>query len=119
MTTPIETALVPLAGYARGHATGDPAHFREAFLPTAHIEGIRDGTFTSWDLDDYCALFDGSPAPDEHLRVRTVDRIEVRGSIATATMTLDHGTAVFTDMFVLIDGLQGWRIANKVYHRHD
>ena len=57
-----DDVLVPLRAYIRGHATGDPAHFREAFLSTAHIEGLRDGTFVSWRLDDYCALFDGQPA---------------------------------------------------------
>lgn len=118
MTTPIEAVLVPLESYARGHATGDPRHFRDAFLPTAHVEGIRDGHFTSWDLDDYCALFDGTPALDEHQSVRTVDSVEVRGSVATATMTLNHGSTVFTDMFVLVHVAHGWRIANKVYHRH-
>ncbi|WP_426404654.1 nuclear transport factor 2 family protein [Streptomyces sp. R-07] len=29
----------------RGHATGDPVHFRAAFLPSARIKGIRDGAF--------------------------------------------------------------------------
>lgn len=119
MTTSIEGVLVPLARYATGHATGDPQHFRDAFLPTAHVEGLRDGAFTSWDLDGYCTLFDGTPAPDEQQRVRSVDHVEVRGSVAIATMTLDHGAAVFTDMFVLMNGPAGWRIANKVYHRHE
>lgn len=43
--------------YFNGHATGDVSHMRKAFLPTAHIEGIRDGKFTSWTLEEYCALF--------------------------------------------------------------
>ena len=73
MTTSIEGVLVPLASYAKGHATGDPQHFRDAFLPTAHVEGLRDGAFTSWDLDGYCTLFDGTPAPDEEQRVRSVE----------------------------------------------
>lgn len=66
-----------------------------------------------------CTLFDGTPAPDEQQRVRSVDHVEVRGSVAIATMTLDHGAVVFTDMFVLMNGPAGWRIANKVYHRHE
>lgn len=114
----IEDVLAPLRDYALGHATGDPAHHRRAFLPTAHVEGLRDGAFRSMDLDEFCTLFDGSPAPDEAERVRTVDEVHVDGSVATATMTLRHGEVSFTDMFVLllIDGR--WRIANKVYHRH-
>ena len=34
--------------YFQGHATADPAEMRKAFLPTAHIEGIREGKFVSW-----------------------------------------------------------------------
>lgn len=92
-------ALVPLCDYARGHATGDPSYHRRAFLPTAHVEGLRDGVFTSWTLDDYCALFTGSPAPDEATRWRRVDHLHVTGSTGTATMTLHHGPDVFTDSF--------------------
>lgn len=114
----IDDVLVPLHAYARGHATGDPSWFREAFLPTARVEGLRDGVFSSWSLDDYCALFDGSPAPDEADRSRSVDEVHVCQTVATATMTLHHGTSTFTDMFVLLRVDGGWRIANKVYHRH-
>ncbi|GGM73192.1 dehydrogenase [Dactylosporangium sucinum] len=108
----------PLRTYIRGHATGDPAHFRDAFLPTAHIEGLRDGAFVSWRLDDYCALFHGHPAPDEPTRHRRIDSVDVHGTVATATMTLWHGADTFTDIFLLVHVDDGWRIANKAYHRH-
>ena len=101
--------------YFRGHATGDAAHFRRAFLPTAHIEGNRDGQFTSWTLDEYCALFKGNPAADEAKRVRTIDLIDVSGDAALAKATLDHGATVFTDYFVLLKVDGAWKIANKVY----
>ena len=110
--------LEPLHAYVRGHATGDPGHFRDAFLPTAHVEGVRDGAFVSWSLDEYCALFPGRPAPDEPTRSRRVDAVEVHGTVATATMTLVHGADTFTDIFLLVRGADGWRIANKAYHRH-
>lgn len=112
-----DAVLEPLHAYIRGHATGDPTHFRHAFLPTAHIEGIRDGSFVSWPLDEYCALFPGRPAPDEPTRSRRVDTVDVHGSVATATMTLAHGADTFTDIFLLARVDDGWRIANKVYHR--
>ncbi|QNP68744.1 nuclear transport factor 2 family protein [Streptomyces roseirectus] len=115
---PDAAVLEPLRAYVRGHATGDPAHFRDAFLPTAHIEGVRDGTFVSWRLDDYCALFPGHPAPDEPARTRRVDSLDVHGTVATATMTLVHGPDTFTDLFLLVRTDDGWRIANKAYHRH-
>jgi hypothetical protein len=114
---PGDDVLYPLRAYIRGHATGDPAHFREAFLPTAHIEGIRNGTFISWDLDDYCTLFDGQPAPDEPARSRRIDAVDVHGTVATASMTLWHGADTFTDVFLLVHVDGRWRIANKAYHR--
>ena len=112
-----DDVLDPLRAYIRGHATGDPAHFREAFLPTAHIEGIRNGTFTSWDVDDYCALFGGQPEPDELARSRRIDAVDVHGTVATASMTLWHGADTFTDVFLLVHADGRWRIANKAYHR--
>jgi hypothetical protein len=102
--------------YFQGHATGDPSLMREAFLPTAHIEGIRNGQFTSWTLDEYCALFKGKPAPDEELRQRTIDLIDVSGNSAMAKATLRHGATVFTDYFVLLNVDGQWKIANKVYY---
>ncbi|MFE8018092.1 nuclear transport factor 2 family protein [Streptomyces antibioticus] len=112
-----DAVLAPLRAYIRGHATGDPSHFRDAFLPTAHIEGIRDGAFVSWHLDEYCTLFPGRPAPDEPTRTRRIDAADVHGTVATATMTLSHGADTFTDIFLLARVADGWRIANKAYHR--
>jgi len=102
--------------YFNGHATGDASHMRKAFLPTAHIEGIREGKFTSWTLDEYCAGFRGKPASDESKRVRTIDLIDVSGNSGMAKATLVHGGTVFTDYFVLLKVGEEWRIANKVYY---
>ena len=108
--------IAPLHAYALGHATGSADHFRRAFRPTAHIEGLRDGEFVSWDLDTYAALFDG-PAADESQRSRVVDTVQVHGTVAAAAMTLRHGENTFVDLFLLVRDAEGWRIANKVYHR--
>lgn len=102
--------------YLRGHAQGSPDCMRAAFLPSAHVEGNREGAFTSWDLDTYCALFKGAPAPDEATRVRTIDWVDVAGDSAAAKATLVHGATTFTDYFVLLKVAGQWRIANKVYH---
>jgi hypothetical protein len=102
--------------YFQGHATGDATHFRKAFLPTAHIEGNRNGKFTSWTLEEYCANFKGQPATDEDKRVRTIDSIDVSGDAALVKATLDHVNIVFTDYFVLLKVDGEWRIANKVYY---
>jgi 3-hydroxyisobutyrate dehydrogenase-like beta-hydroxyacid dehydrogenase len=112
-----DDVLEPLQAYIRGHATGDPTHFRRAFLPTAHVEGLREGRFVSWTLDEYCALFGGTPAADEADRRRRIERVDVEGTVGTATMTLWHGPDTFTDVFLLIRVHDEWRIANKAYHR--
>lgn len=101
--------------YFQGHATGDASHFRTCFLATAHIEGNRDGKFVSWNLDAYCAVFNGVPAAGEASRVRTIDAIDVSGDAAMAKATLVHGPVTFTDYFVLLRTGGAWKIANKVY----
>ncbi len=111
--------LRPLHAYARTHASGDPAYLDDAFLPTAHVEGHRDGEFVSWTLEAFRGVFSGSPADDEATRSRRIERLDVRGSVATAVMTLHHGEVDFTDVFVLLrdPGSGQWRIANKAYER--
>jgi hypothetical protein len=108
--------LIPIEQYFLGHARDDASHMRQAFLPTAHIESMRDGEFTSWPLDVYCARFKGVPAADEAARRRTVDWIDIGGLSASARITLVHGVTTFTDYFVLLKTEAGWKIANKAFH---
>jgi hypothetical protein len=102
--------------YFRGHATANADTMRAAFLPTAHIEGTRNGAFTSWTVDQYVANFRGMPAPDEATRTRVIDIVDVSGTAAMAKATLKHGATTFTDYFVLLKSDGKWLIANKVYH---
>ena len=102
--------------YFRGHATANPDTMRAAFLPTAHIEGLRNGAFVSWTVDQYVANFRGQPAADEASRTRVVDVVDVSGTAAMAKATLKHGATTFTDYFVLLKSDGKWLIANKVYH---
>ena len=102
--------------YFRGHATANADTMRAAFLPTAHIEGIRNGAFTSWTVDQYVGNFRGRPAADEASRTRVIDVVDQVGSAAMVKATLKHGAITFTDYFVLLKADGQWRIANKVYH---
>ena len=102
--------------YFRGHATANADTMRAAFLPTAHIEGIRNGVFTSWTVDQYVANFRGTPAPDEATRTRVIDAVDHSGTAAMARATLKHGATTFSDYFVLLKSDGRWLIANKVYH---
>lgn len=109
-------ALEPVQNYFQGHAQDNADFMRLAFLPTAHIESMREGVFTSWPLAVYCERFKGTPAADEAQRRRTVDWVEVHGSAASARITLVHGATTFIDYFVLLKTADGWKIANKAFH---
>lgn len=110
-----EDVRAPIVQYFKGHASGDPAEMRKAFLPGAHIEGNRNGAFSSWTVDEYVAGFKG-PAADESSRKRTIDAVDVSGTAAMAKATLVHGNVTFTDYFVLLKVGGEWKIANKVYN---
>ena len=107
---------IPLEHYVQGHATGDSSHMRQAFMPSARIESMRDGALLSWDVDVYCQRFKGHPEADEASRRRTIDLIDIGGTAACAKITLVHGATTFTDYFVLLKTEQGWKIANKAFH---
>ena len=104
-----------LGHYFQGHATGDASHMRKAFLPTAHIEGLRDGRFISMTLEEYCSRSSGKPAADEATRRRTIDAVDVTGTAAMARATLVSAQATTRDYFVLLKVDGEWRIANKTF----
>ena len=116
-SNPEEAAVrVPLEHYMQGHATDDAAPMRQAFMPSAHIESVREGLLTSWTMEEYCLRFKGTPAADEATRRRTIDAIDIGGTAASARITLVHGAVTFTDYFLLLKTAQGWKIANKAFH---
>jgi Putative lumazine-binding len=101
--------------YFTGHASGDPAHMHDAFLPNARIEGFRERQFIAWTLEEYCSIFTGNPAVDEASRSRTIDFIEVSGCTAMVKATLHHGAMTFIDYFLMLKKDGRWKIANKVF----
>lgn len=109
-------ARVPLESYMRGHATGDGAHIRAAFLPTARIDGVREGKPVSRTLEEFASGFSGKPAEDEAQRTRRIDAIALEGNAGMARVTLDYPRVTFTDYFVLLKVGDEWKIASKVYH---
>lgn len=110
---------VPLEAYLRGHASGDPAAFREAFHPDAVLWGIRaDGQLARMTAEQYISRATGTPAADEAQRKRSIDSIEVNGEMATARITLDYPTVRFVDVMTLIRIEGRWWIINKMFQAH-
>jgi hypothetical protein len=116
---PDEDAAVreTLNHYLAGHATGDGAHMRLAFHPTAMLFWVQDGELRQRTSADYIAGFAGRPAADEAQRRRWIESVDVAGTAASAKIVLDYPNGRFVDYMSLlrIDG--EWRIVNKIFHR--
>lgn len=108
-------ARKPLEAYMQAHASGDGDLIRASFLPTARIDGVRDGKPVSRSTEEFAAGFSGRPAEDEAQRTRRIDAVEVHGNAGTARVTLDYPKVTFTDYFVLLKVGGEWKIASKVY----
>ncbi len=102
--------------YFQAHATGNGEYLREAFHPVAHLYFVRDNELAQYTLEEYIALFDGSPEDDEDQRIRSIDDIEISGNAAIATITLDYPNAIYTDYMSMLKIEGQWKIVNKTFY---
>lgn len=102
--------------YFKAHATGNGEYLREAFHPVANLYFVRNDELAQITLEDYIAMFDGTPADDEDQRVRTIEEIDFSGNAAIATITLDYPNAVYTDYMSMLKIEGVWKIVNKTFH---
>jgi hypothetical protein len=103
--------------YFRGHATGDGAHFRQAFHPDARIFSVKEGKVASLSRDEFAARASGKPAADESRRKRRIVSIDIAGDAAVAKVDLDYPDVHFIDYLSLLRVDGSWIIINKVFHR--
>lgn len=109
----------PLDAYLRGHATGDPEAFRQAFHPDAELWGLRaNGDLARMTAEQYIAGASGRPAADEAARLRWIESIDVSGDVATARITLSYPTVLFVDYMSLMRIEGRWWIVNKMFQAH-
>ena len=106
----------PLELYLQGHATGNGDFWRQAFHPSARIEGIRDGKLLSRTAAEFAAGASGKPADDEAQRKRRIVSVDVTDDAAFAKIELDYPKVKFTDYFTLLKVDGEWKIMSKVYH---
>ncbi len=102
--------------YFQAHATGNGEYLREAFHPVANLYFVRDDELAQFTLEEYIALFDGSPQDDEDQRIRSIDNIEISGNAAIATITLDYPNGVYTDYMSMLKIDGQWKIVNKTFY---
>jgi len=100
--------------YFQAHALGDGDYIRRAFAPDAKIEFVENGQLKQWTREEFAQRFHG-PAPDESQRVRRVESLDVRGTAASAVVTLDYPQVLFRDHLSLLKIGDHWKIVHKVF----
>ena len=101
--------------YLQAHATGDGAHARLAFWPTANLYWARGDSMNIRSSEAYASGFSGKPAADESARKRRIVSVDVSGTAAIAKIELDYPQTKFIDYMSLLKIQGGWRIAAKVF----
>jgi len=100
--------------YFQAHATGDGNFIRQAFTPDAKIQFVDGDQLKQWSTEEFAQRFQG-PAPDEYRRVRRVESLDVRGTAASAVVTLDYPQVLFRDHLSLLKIGNQWKIVNKIF----
>ncbi len=100
--------------YFRAHASGNGDFIRQAFTPDARIEFVDKGQFKQWTREEFASKFQ-APASDEHRRVRRVEHLEITGTAASATLTLNYPQVLFSDHLSLLRIGDQWKVVNKVF----
>lgn len=101
--------------YSEGGTHGDAATVARAFHPSASMKFIKNGAF----VDEPIAAYFKNYIPagvQQHRTVRT-DYIDVRGTAASARLTIDYPTHQFIDYFNLLKQDGEWLIVSKIFHR--
>lgn len=101
--------------YERGGTEGLPDVVAQAFHPSAIMKFVRDGTFIDVPIAEYFS--DYIKAGVHQQRQLYVDSIDVRGTAASARLTIDYATHQFIDFFNLLKVDGKWLIVSKIFHR--
>jgi hypothetical protein len=106
----------PLEAYLEAQRTGDGALIRQAFWPEGHLVFVKDGKLTTLSAEAFAARFTGKPSPGAEKVRRSIERVEVSGPAATATLVLDGPTHRITDFMTLLQVSGEWRIIHKSFY---
>jgi hypothetical protein len=112
-----ESAIRATVGrYFEAGVTGNPETIREAFLPSARIEGLRGEDVVTWSFDEYARFFDGSPAPGADRIERTIISVAKHGNSAVVQLRLRFSPEKALDEQLLLLRIDGqWKITYKSY----
>lgn len=118
-----EIQQLVLASYVHGAFNEqNTASMREGFHPKFKIHGVADGKLSEYPIDTWIGAIDERKAKPDYERENWTHRfpiIDVTGDAAIVKIELlRDSTHVYTDYLSLLKLDGGWKITDKVYHRH-
>lgn len=97
--------------YMAGTASGNKKQIRNAFLPNAGLQFVRDGKPMRFTLNKYVGGFKEGVANDRRGRMVASD---ITGNAAMVKLEIHTPTRLFTDYLVLLKVGDDWKIAEKI-----
>ena len=122
-----EIARVVEASYIHGAFNEQNTEaMRAGFHPIFKIHGVRDGEISTYPIDEWVGAIEKRKAAADYEPQAWEHRfpiIDVTGGAAVVKVELyrvegDRKTHVYTDYLSLLRFEDGWKITDKVYHRH-
>ena len=102
----------------------DTKAMEKGFHPVFKIHGVREGALSQYPIADWIASIEKrKAAPDFDAKDQTWEykfaMVDVTGVAGIAKIELFRkGEHVYTDYLSLLKLSDGWKITDKVYHRH-
>lgn len=99
---------------------------RAGFHPVFKIHGVRDGDLSTYPIDEWTRNIDKRKAKADYQQETWEHRfpmIDITGGAAVVKVELlkvegGESKHVYTDYLSLLEFADGWKITDKVYHRH-
>ena len=95
---------------------------RDGFHPIFKIHGVADGSLRAYPIDEWIGAIDERKAKPDYERENWTHQfpiVDVTGDAAIVKVELFHDSKhVYTDYLSLLKFDDGWKITDKVYHRH-
>ena len=95
---------------------------RDGFHPVFKIHGVADGALREYPIDDWIGAINdrkAKPGYQQENWTHEFPIVDVTGDAAIVKVELfQDGKHVYTDYLSLLKFADGWKITDKVYHRH-
>ena len=100
---------------------------RKGFHPIFKIHGVSDGELSTYPIDEWAGNIESRKAKSDWKQQTwswTFPMIDITGQAAVVKVELykvdgDKKQHVYTDYLSLLHFEDGWKITDKVYHRHE